>query len=395
MSDDEQQHGHSSDNIARNFDNTNFDREQPLVTAMTTLFIRNPARDTAETLRKIDAMNNDIQHYKRQIQELDFAIAIQESYKLNIDHSDHLLHSSSAPNAALDPLDAVSLKDIQARETEILRQEEEIHALVQSLAMKKRDLTTRQHAKSPEPRLPAETPGPHRLQLRPERPADVAYRQQQEQQQAAENERTPQQASSTQDDILAVFKSLTKVLSDNNKQLHSNDVTDPLKFTGLDSHWDDWYLQWRTFLEAKGWLSTVEHASGPGTIGFDIEINKKIYNKLLSLCQKGTASTYVTKAANFNGWEAMKYLLERYEGFSKQRQRSLRQLIENLRHVHGTNMSRHIDKFERVCGQMAHNNPTKPPTEEQKIDWFLESVTERTYDSVHATSAPTNSLKVT
>ena len=34
---------------------------------------------------------------------------------------------------------------------------------------------------------------------------------------------------------------------------------------------------------------------------------------------------------------------------------------------------------------MAHNNPSKPPTEEQKIDWFLESDTERTYDSVHAT----------
>jgi len=185
--------------------------------------------------------------------------------------------------------------------------------------------------------------------------------------------------------MMNVFKSLTKVLSDNNKQLHSNDVSDPPKFNGQDSHWDDWYLQWRTYLEAKGWLSTFEHATGPGTIGFDNEINKKIYNKLLSLCQKGTASTYVTKAANFNGWEAAKYLLERYEGFSKQRQRSLRQLVENLRHIHGTNMSKHVDKFERICGQMAHNNPTKPPTEEQKIDWFLDSVTEKTYDSVHST----------
>jgi hypothetical protein len=33
---------------------------------------------------------------------------------------------------------------------------------------------------------------------------------------------------------------------------------------------------------------------------------------------------------------------------------------------------------------MAHNNPTKPPTEEQKIDWFLDSVTEKSYDSVYA-----------
>jgi hypothetical protein len=48
-------------------------------------------------------------------------------------------------------------------------------------------------------------------------------------------------------------------------------------------------------------------------------------------------------------------------------------------------MSRHIDRFERICGQMAHNNPDKPPTDEKKIDWFLKSVTEKTYDSVHAT----------
>jgi hypothetical protein len=71
----------------------------------------------------------------------------------------------------------------------------------------------------------------------------------------------------------------------------------------------------------------------------------KIYNKLLTLCQKGTAATYITKAANFNGWEAAKYLLERYEGFSKQRQRSLRQLVESIHHVHGTPIPRHIDKF--------------------------------------------------
>jgi hypothetical protein len=97
----------------------------------------------------------------------------------------------------------------------------------------------------------------------------------------------------------------------------------------------------------------------------------------------------VTKAANFNAWEAARFLLDRYEDFSKhfskQRQRSLRQLIEQLRHVHGTNMSRHIDRFERICGQMAHNNPDKPPTDEREIDWFLDSVTEKIYDSVHAT----------
>jgi hypothetical protein len=33
---------------------------------------------------------------------------------------------------------------------------------------------------------------------------------------------------------------------------------------------------------------------------------------------------------------------------------------------------------------MAHNNPTKPPTDEEKVDWFLASVKDRAYDSVHA-----------
>jgi hypothetical protein len=55
MSDSENQQGHSSDNIERNFENTNFDGEPPLVTALTTPFIRNTARDTSETLRKIEA----------------------------------------------------------------------------------------------------------------------------------------------------------------------------------------------------------------------------------------------------------------------------------------------------------------------------------------------------
>jgi hypothetical protein len=158
----------------------------------------------------------------------------------------------------------------------------------------------------------------------------------------------------------------TKVLKDNNKHLHSSDISEPTKFDGTNSNWDDWFLQLRTYFEAKGWLETFEHPTGPGTVGFDLEINKKIYNKLLALCRKGTAATYVTKATNFNGWEAARWLIDRYEGLSKQRQHSLRQLIEQLRHVHGTNMSRHLDRFERICGLMAHNNPTKPPTDEKK-----------------------------
>ena len=378
---------HSSDNTENiahidSIENIDTNNELPLVTALTTPFTQSIEGPHATTLRKIKERAREIQQYKRQIQELDFAIAIQEAYNLNIADAATLPRSSSAP-----PVDLDSLKAAE-HANEILQQEEQIHSLLQSLADKKRDYAQKQKITLPAPRIPVETPGPHRLQPRPERPEDVTYRQQQQQQQQAEQAQhteTTSQSSSSEADIVNVFKSLTKVLSDNNKQLHSNDVSDPPKFYGQDSHWDEWYLQWRTYLEAKGWLATVEHATGPGTIGFDNEINKKIYNKLLSLCQKGTAATYITKAANFNGWEAAKYLLERYEGFSKQRQQSLRKLIENIRHTHGTNMSRHVDKFERICGQMAHNDPTNPPTDEHKIDWFLDSVTEKTYDSVHAT----------
>ena len=109
-------------------------------------------------------------------------------------------------------------------------------------------------------------------------------------------------------------------------------------------------------------------------------INLKIYNKLTMLCHKGTAITYIRMAAEFDGWGAGKSLLARYHGFSKQRHRTLRHTIENLRHVNGTNICTHIDLFEKLCTQMAHNDPLNPPTEEQKIDWFLDTVTERTYE---------------
>jgi hypothetical protein len=215
-----------------------------------------------------------------------------------------------------------------------------------------------------------ESPGPHCLQPKPERPADIAYKQKLEQQRHAESaitETTEDMDSSPDKQLLSIFKSLTKVLQTNNDHLQSSDVSEPSKFNGLDTQWDDFYLQLRTYLEAKGWLVTFEHPHGPGSPGFDNEINKKIYNKLLTLCRKGTAATYITKAALSNGWEAARYLLDRYEGFSKQREKSLRNLVDNLRHVNGTNISRHVDRFEKICGLMAHNNPSKPPTEEEKI----------------------------
>ena len=97
--------------------------------------------------------------------------------------------------------------------------------------------------------------------------------------------------------MLELVKQLAKAMKDNN---HS-DITEPSTFSGADHHWDEWNYQLRSYLEAKGWLQTYDHPTGPGTAGFDTDINKKLYNKLTMLCTKGTAITYLRKAAEFDG----------------------------------------------------------------------------------------------
>ncbi len=97
------------------------------------------------------------------------------------------------------------------------------------------------------------------------------------------------------------------------------------------------------------------------------------------LCAKGTAITYLRKAAKFDGWGAGKQLRLRNHGFSKQRGKSLRTTIENLRHIHGTNITIQIELFEKLVTQISHNDPLHPPDGKQRIDWFLDSITEKTY----------------
>jgi len=219
----------------------NFDSEladSPIVTSLTTPHPQSSGsvRTSVASLRKIQEQEQVIQQHQRKIQELEFALAIQDAHTLPIRQSEkNSLTPSQSPN-------------------------------------------------------PIETPGPHRLQLKPERPEDIAYRVKIEEQKNAEaaigNEEPTSERGETE--MMNIFRSLTKVLKDNNQHLQSSDVTDPTKFNGLDTQWDDFYLQLRTFFEAKGWLTTFDHATGSGTPGFDNEINKKIYNKLLALCRKGT-----------------------------------------------------------------------------------------------------------
>jgi hypothetical protein len=158
-------------------------------------------------------------------QDLEFQLRIQEAYKENLLRDRTISRLPSAPPAVLS----------SAQETEIMQEEQAIQQLIESLALKKQAYTQRQNTQSPG-LMVLESPGPHRFHLRPARPQDVAYRQQQLDQQEAGKESSTHEPMPTQDEIVNVFKSLTKVLSDNNKQLHSNDVTDPPKFNGQDSH---------------------------------------------------------------------------------------------------------------------------------------------------------------
>ncbi len=174
------------------------------------------------------------------------------------------------------------------------------------------------------------------------------------------------------------------------RETNTTDTTEPTtKFSGEDHHWDGWNFQLRSYLAAKGWLA-YDHPTGPGTPGFDQAINQKLYSKLTMLFTRGSAITYFHKATEFDGWVAGQQLRLRYHGFSKQRGKTLKTAIENIRDVHGTNITTHIDLFEKLITQISYNDPLHPPSKEQKIDWFLDSVTERTYDSAQATCSAEN-----
>ena len=219
------------------------------------------------------------------------------------------------------------------------------------------------------------TPGPNINKPRIPRPQDAAY---QEIMIADEKNKEDDESKTEQDKMLTLFTNLANALKSSTK----SDVSLPPKFYGDDDKWEGWYKQWRAYLQAKGWLTTADHQDGPRAKDFDVSINSNIYNTLMSLCQKGKAITYIEQAAEFDGHGANKQLLIRYDGFSKQKLQSLKKCVETMRHVSGTNMSTHIDKFEKICGQMVSCGYN--PEQEEKIDWFLASVHEKTYEAMHA-----------
>jgi hypothetical protein len=182
---------------------TGENKELDIVTALTTPLQRNVVKRHVESLKKIQRQEQEIREQQRQIDELNFELSIKEAHILNIKNEENIPRTPSLPPAL----------------------------------------------------AASETPGPHRLQQKPERPKDIAYRAKLVEQQHAEEAMGQHDSRPSNEALLSVFQSLTKVLKDNNQHLESSDVTKPTKFNGLDTQWDDFYLQLRTYLEAKGWMA--------------------------------------------------------------------------------------------------------------------------------------------
>ncbi len=175
------------------FENIDDDKEEniDIVTAMTTPFQPTAIKLHTSTLRKMKEQDEWIKLQQKQIEELTFNLTIKGSHIENLRRDETISRLPSLPTANGFP----------------------------------------------------ETPGPHRLLPKPERPEDIAYRAKLEEQESAEKAVGQKEKSpDSQEALLSVFQSLTKVLKDNNQHLQSSDVTEPTKFNGLDTQWDDFYL---------------------------------------------------------------------------------------------------------------------------------------------------------
>ncbi len=60
------------------------------------------------------------------------------------------------------------------------------------------------------------------------------------------------------------------------------------------------------------------------------------------------------------------------------RNTALRKLISTMKHTSGTSITDHTDLFEKLCGQIISSR--QPPMEEEKLDWFMDSITEPIYE---------------
>jgi hypothetical protein len=156
----EVQQGSSSvdiDTRATNFDSDTI--ESPTVT-LTTPFPQSAIRTHATTLRKLQEAEKENKAQQRKIQEMTFNMEIQDAHLANLRHAETISRIPSIP---------------------------------------------------PAPSTTLETPGPHRLQTKPERPEDIAYKAQIEAQQSAEKALGTKESEegSKEEAMLNIFQALT------------------------------------------------------------------------------------------------------------------------------------------------------------------------------------------
>ena len=130
-------------------------------------------------------------------------------------------------------------------------------------------------------------------------------------------------------------------------------ISEPAKWNGKDAGYGKWWKSFRAYAKDKKWLPTLEDPLGPGTPSnpnpnFDHDINTAIYNKLQHLTGDGKASTWISRAPEFNGWAAAQELVTRYGGHTRQQVSTLKNTLRTMKHVKGTSMPNHIDDFEAV-----------------------------------------------
>ncbi len=136
-----------------NMETTREEEKLDIVTALTTPLQQNVIKKHAETLKRLKTQEKEIREQQRQIDELNFELSIKEAHMQNIKNEAKIPHTPSQPPA----LAAI------------------------------------------------ETPGPHRLQMKPERPEDIAYRAKLIEQQHAEEAMGHTDATASQDALLSVF----------------------------------------------------------------------------------------------------------------------------------------------------------------------------------------------
>jgi len=280
-------------------------------------------QEIARLQAQLHAQENAEQHIEAlkthlRDREHELALTQRQVYEIMTQRSSPALDFPEAPPYISFTLEA----KIQQMKAEKAKRDKELQEAIHYLELQRLTQDT--------PRRTLETPGPHKLQEKTPRPQDIELQQKLQLQSEAEatlqttNNSVPITLNPNQN-LVDVFKQLALVMKDNN----TSDTTEPAHFNGSDGKWDEFYSQLRTYLSAKDWLTTFEHPVGPGAPGFNNEVNKKLYNKLLMLCKTGHAVTYIKKMAEFDGHGAgpsttltIRWVLERTPSYPTKNHRT-------------------------------------------------------------------------